>query len=215
MQTCQDFEIAIEMRLHGALERASEEPLRAHLAGCASCRAFETLATNTEATMTTAAAHELATMDWDRFFSRLVKRGWSPALLVTPLMFALLFFIVGDVASSPWARAGIAAGGTLLYAFPLAYGAAWLATKFRVRQSRSGDLVATYRAQLEREARQARGTTWALSIVFSSVLIYDLLHSILTSVFLTLVMIATAAYDNRVRLPRVRRELEALGPRSK
>jgi hypothetical protein len=61
-QECQEFEIQIEMRLHGALADASA--LDAHLVTCASCRAFEELGKKTEHTMAETARIETKQIDW-------------------------------------------------------------------------------------------------------------------------------------------------------
>jgi hypothetical protein len=71
MTTCRDFEIAIEMRLHGALadERAAE--LDEHLASCDACRRFETLAQTTKGTMNMRANTVASKMDWERVWENI------------------------------------------------------------------------------------------------------------------------------------------------
>lgn len=44
---CDEFEIAIDMRLQGALPAERQAELDAHLAGCESCRRFEAVVKDT------------------------------------------------------------------------------------------------------------------------------------------------------------------------
>jgi hypothetical protein len=51
MNTCEEFEIAIEMRRRGALDEARRAELAAHLATCESCRRFEAETTSAAAAL--------------------------------------------------------------------------------------------------------------------------------------------------------------------
>ncbi len=51
MNGCEGFEIAVEMRLHGAADRDASERLDAHLATCEACRQFELEVRAAEKTM--------------------------------------------------------------------------------------------------------------------------------------------------------------------
>ncbi len=88
MKPCGDYEVEIEMRLHGALEAARAAELDAHLATCAACRAFEALARDTEARLATQAAVEVRAVDWEALRVRLrasvtreFNQGWRSLLL--------------------------------------------------------------------------------------------------------------------------------------
>ncbi|HEY5191974.1 MAG TPA: sigma factor-like helix-turn-helix DNA-binding protein, partial [Candidatus Deferrimicrobium sp.] len=51
MNGCEGFEIAIEMRLHGAADQDASGRLDAHLATCEACRQFENEVKTSEKTM--------------------------------------------------------------------------------------------------------------------------------------------------------------------
>jgi hypothetical protein len=51
MNGCEGFEIAVEMRLHGAADRQASDRLDAHLATCEACRQFEMEVKTSEKTM--------------------------------------------------------------------------------------------------------------------------------------------------------------------
>ena len=87
MKSCDDYEVEIEMRLHGAL--ASSAELDAHLATCASCRAFEELAKRTEKTMSTIAIAETQTIDWKQMKTALKSRVTHDALRRTGVIAAI------------------------------------------------------------------------------------------------------------------------------
>ena len=70
MAGCEDFEIAIEKRLHGALGDPERRPLEEHLAHCERCRAYEAAARGAEAGMGAEAKAAIAEVDWGR-----VERG--------------------------------------------------------------------------------------------------------------------------------------------
>jgi hypothetical protein len=78
--TCDDFETAIEMRLHGALGGAEAAALDVHLATCARCRAFEAAASRMEAAMRDAASEAVKGVDWgavEAQVERWRRRGWA------------------------------------------------------------------------------------------------------------------------------------------
>lgn len=93
--TCDDFEIASEMRLHGALGGAEAGALDVHLATCARCRAFEAAARWTEAAMRDAASEAARDVDWGAVEAQLARwrrRGWvslGPALVTLLLWGAM------------------------------------------------------------------------------------------------------------------------------
>lgn len=72
-----EFELEIEMRLHGALDAARAAALDAHLATCAECRAFEKLSKETEKTMTANAMAQVSGVDWAAIQRRLRGKLWG------------------------------------------------------------------------------------------------------------------------------------------
>ena len=79
MAGCQDFEIAVEKRLHGALGEPEQAPIEAHLARCKRCRSYQDAARGAEAGMRSEASAAAAGMDWERVERGI--RGGVPASL--------------------------------------------------------------------------------------------------------------------------------------
>ena len=91
MTTCREFQVAIEMRLHGALEADMTAGLDEHLASCEACRRFETLARKTEGTMNTCANTAASGMDWERVRKKIeaMERGLHRELSWPTTLFAM------------------------------------------------------------------------------------------------------------------------------
>jgi hypothetical protein len=66
MEGCDELQVAIEMRLHGALDAQGAARLDEHLVTCEACRRFEAMVKRTERTMQGEAIQLGAKMDWDR-----------------------------------------------------------------------------------------------------------------------------------------------------
>ena len=63
--TCEEAEIASGMRQHGALAPTETTALEAHLATCASCRAFAAMSRETERAMQARVMEEVGRIDWN------------------------------------------------------------------------------------------------------------------------------------------------------
>ena len=98
MTSCEEFEIAIGMRQHGALDVAAVEELDRHLAGCESCRRFADSTQMTEKIMADSGFVLAQGMDWERVRGRIQTMAdrvrWQMlALLVSfPLVAAWLLW---------------------------------------------------------------------------------------------------------------------------
>ena len=74
MTECEGYQVAIEMKLHGAQESSGASVrLEAHLASCVACQEFEMTAKNTEEAMRSSAIAVSQTVDWDRLRARIGK----------------------------------------------------------------------------------------------------------------------------------------------
>src|SRR5512136_843647 len=92
MAGCEEFQVAIEMRLHGALGEAGRAPLEEHLARCERCRAYEAAARGTEAVMAEEASEAVARVDWDCWVGLASTVGMLSTLgLVTALVAFLVW----------------------------------------------------------------------------------------------------------------------------
>ena len=67
---CQGFEIAIEMRRHGAADAEASRRLDAHLQDCASCRSFDKLGAETEIRLRADAEEATGKVDLERARAR-------------------------------------------------------------------------------------------------------------------------------------------------
>jgi hypothetical protein len=159
MQGCDEFQIAIEMRLHGALGVADAARLDAHLSGCQGCRAFEVLARETEATMRDVVNGELDGVDW-KVVDRMVA-GWRRRNRLAAGALAVLGIIaVAEIVSLPW-RENPARGFPLVaLATLLALAGVGLFRWWRARRlvaaGRSMEAIAMLRAELDKRGRMVR-----------------------------------------------------------
>jgi hypothetical protein len=223
MSECEQLEVAIEKRLHGALDTESAQALERHLASCAACRAFEALATKTEETMTTAARSHNSAMQWtdvksrlDRMIAarrRLTVRGAAIALVVT----GAAVLVLGEPGLAAGSVAAIvAAAATVILANAL-HGRA-LVRPSRLRGLEGGDLFDFYRRQLDREILSARISRLALPLVGAAVVTAAASLSggaqrwtaVGAAVAAALYCVAKAVLLHFVELPRLERERDQL-----
>ncbi len=155
--TCQDFEVAIERRRHGALGEGERAALELHLSGCESCRAFDETVRRTEATMTAMSEAALSAADWAK-----VERGIRAHLarLVDGFL-AIVLAAAVQVALAAWRGA---AGRVLtvvatLTPIALAYGLLSAYAGRRLARLERGEEM--FRAQL----KLARGRTKVLGVL--------------------------------------------------
>lgn len=219
MRSCDEFEMAVEMRLHGALEADRVSELEAHLGSCASCRAFETLARQTETVMATEAAIRMETVDWDAMraritsfaqaqFTQSIKRGAVLILLLTPC--SLLLTHGEGLRGMVWV--GVGNGLAML--------AAWSVAKWRLRrvvdnEGHRGELLYQARRDLER-----RVTATKVALLMPLVVVYTLLLPamdlprdalrIAGAVGFLMLVIGIVAHTFFVRRPRLLRELDVV-----
>jgi hypothetical protein len=77
---CEGFEIAIEMRRHGAAHAETSRRLDSHLQGCATCRAFEKLGEETETRLRADAEEAEGNVDLERLRARgrrVLRSHWT------------------------------------------------------------------------------------------------------------------------------------------
>lgn len=102
MQSCDDFELAIEQRLHGALDASAEPGLAEHLAACEACLDFEASSRHLEEAMKTRAMTAASEVDWSRIerglarWKRQLLAGTWHGLVLLILVIPLLGMVFGD-----------------------------------------------------------------------------------------------------------------------
>ncbi len=98
MEEHDEFELAIEMRKHGALEAAATHALDHHLAACASCRRYAEIADESDAQLATLATGASAKLDWTEHRAQIERlRRASDTRDLLPLVLSLV--ALGLVAS--------------------------------------------------------------------------------------------------------------------
>jgi Putative zinc-finger len=212
MTSCDDFEVAIEQRLHGALESDPAVRLAQHLSSCDACRAFEAQSRELEQTMRTHAANAIRDVDWnvlarnlERWKKQMLAGAWK-GLVAVIVAVPLLALVFGQryIATSLVAGLGVVVWG-------------WLRTRRSIAAAREvehepGSLLALLRAQLDRLIRIEKQNALVLPF-FTLVPIYGLLQAgeltpwrIAGAAMLVLLFVALALRSRFVLLPRLLRE---------
>jgi len=220
MAGCEDFEIAIEKRLHGALGDPERRLLEEHLAHCERCRAYEAAARGAEAGMGAEAKAAIAEVDWGR-----VERGIRGGVYASVRMLAASVLLSGYVAGMVWlstpsgfrtermARTLPAMGiMVVLVALVAGYSARRL-----VALADHGEMLDTYRQIVSANLQWARRMQWATAAIVAFLLYRALAGTASTydpAVFyggLAIPLAASWLYLRRVKLPRAEREARDLG----
>jgi anti-sigma factor RsiW len=223
MDTCERFELAIEMNLHGALPPGEREALDAHLRTCASCREFARKAEHTQQALQASSA--VAPPDVKRVLSHVDAelRTQRLRLLRVCLVLAVLFPVLGLAVGRFWVS-GLSVGLVAAVVLPtLTLRQSRLAREAsRVGESPE-ELVALYRRTLEANLRRARRQRRFFPVLGVVELFLTTNRTVpwpaslnrepmmWVGIVVALVCFARAVYVARWVLPRLRRELEALG----
>jgi uncharacterized membrane protein len=220
MPGCEDFEVDIERRLHGALGEDERASLDEHLDGCPSCRAYQGAVRQAEAVMNVRASAAVTEVDWAR-----VERGIRGGVYASVRMLGAAVVMAAYMGGMVWlstppamreARLArtLPAMGILvvLVAFVAAYSARRL-----VALVDRGEMLETYRALVWANLQWARRMQWADAAIVALLLYRALFGHAATydpAVYyggLALPMAAAWLYLRRVKLPRAEREARDLG----
>ncbi len=219
MDGCEEFEVDIERRLHGALGEAERSRLEEHLAGCAGCRAYQGAARGAEAGMRARAGAAAAETDWAR-----VERGIRGGVHATVRMLGVAVVMAAYLAGMVWlSTAPAMREARLLRMLPamgilvvlVAFVAAYSARRLVALADRD-EMLETYRALVATNVQWARRMQWAIAAIVA-LLLYKALTGT-AGVFdpavyyggLALPMAAIWLYLRRVKLPRAEREARDL-----
>ncbi|HKE14164.1 MAG TPA: zf-HC2 domain-containing protein [Kofleriaceae bacterium] len=150
MTSCDDFEVAIEQRLHGGLDGDPAERLAQHLSSCPACRAFEARSEELEQAMRMHAAVAIGDVDWNRLGRNLERwrkqmlagawKGLAAVIVAAPLLG--LVFGRGAIATGVIAGLAVVAWGRIVARRSIA-GA-------REVEHAPGSLLVLLRTQLDR-----------------------------------------------------------------
>jgi hypothetical protein len=212
MTSCHDFEVAIEQRLHGALDPDPAERLAQHLSSCEACRAFEAQARELEQAMRTDAANDISDVDWSRLGRNLEHwkrqmlagawKGLAAVIVAAPLLG--LVFGRGHIATGLFAGLGVVVWGRIVARRSIA--------RAREVEHAPGSLLVLLRTQIDKLIKIEKQN--ALVLPFCTLLpIYGLLVAgeltpwrIAGTAMLVLIFVALALRSRFVVLPRLLRE---------
>jgi hypothetical protein len=218
MKGCDEFEVAIEMRLHGALDADASASLTAHLAECPSCRAFEELARGTEKTMTQEAVAHAQAVDWEalgartRAFIRSQARQRILAGTIVMVGMMPMTVLLGHDPVRSIVSTSAAGALAMLVLWALAH------RKLRALLRHDGDageLLFFYRREVEDRLDATKRIflvlpVWLILLANHVVHPFASLQAWLGFLGMGLVTTAACAYTWFVRRPRIQRELDAL-----
>jgi hypothetical protein len=221
MAGCEEFQVDIERRLHGALGDAGRAPLDEHLAGCERCRAYEAAARGAEASMGAGAREAVAQVDWDR-----VERGIRGGVAASVRMLAAAVLVTAWMAGMVWlSTPAPLRADRLLRTMPamgvmlvlVAFVSAYSARRLTALADR-GEMLQTWRHIVWANLTWARRMQWATAAIVLF-LLYKALYGRPGGTFdatvfyggLAIPMAAAWLYLRRVKLPRAEREARDLG----
>jgi hypothetical protein len=169
-ESCETFEIQIEMRRADALDAEGIERLEAHLSGCPACRRYERLAARTEDAMSASATKAIEEANWADLEARVRGMASRYARAVVRMTLALLV-VVPLIGWAAGLEAGVLGallgGGMIVYALALRRRRAHEAVEAaRTRE----DLLRYYRDELDRRIRRSR-TGLAISLAVGAFLV--------------------------------------------
>jgi hypothetical protein len=220
MPGCEEFEIDIEKRLHGALGEPERASLQEHLARCQRCRAYEAAARGAEAIMAEGAREAIAQVDWER-----VERGIRGGMYASVRMLAAQVFFAAWVAGIVWlSTPAQLRADRLLRTMPsmvvlvvlVAFVAAYSARRLLALADR-GEMLETWRHMVVANLQWARRMQWATAACVALLLYKALTGTAATfdpAVYyggLAIPLTAVWLYLRRVKLPRAEREVRDLG----
>lgn len=220
MKTCDDYQLELEMRRHGALEPDAAEALELHLQGCERCRRAEALARSTEAAMHETATAAVRGVDWKKI-QRNVEKD-QRLLKALPVLMLASFAIQGPIlayvlAPDRWLRGGLLIAGMGVGAALLT----WLGMRGRVARTTAAQrqgldaLLQHRREELETRIKEVRVGRWMLVAGTVPVMAIPVIKGAATGAYGAFAAIAAcalgaAAYYQFVGLPKLLRERDEL-----
>jgi anti-sigma factor RsiW len=211
MTSCDDFEVAIEQRLHGALDPDAAARLAQHLSSCEGCRAFEAQSRELEGAMRTHAADAIRDVDWsvlgrnvERWKTQMLAGVWKGlAAVIVAVPLVGLVFGRGHIATGLVAGLAVVGWGRIAARRSIA--------EVRAVEHAPGPLLVLLRSQLDRLIKIEKQNALVLPF-FTLSPVGGLLAGELTPwriagvAMLVLLFVALALRSRLVVLPRLLRE---------
>ena len=218
MKRCEEFEVGIEMRLHGALDVQHAGSLVTHLLTCASCRAFEDLAKGSETAMNHQSHIHQQTLDWDALSTR------TQEFIGTQSRQRVITAAVVAIAATPAVMLSVnnvlwsAIGMVLLWSTVIVVHRLLQRRKLDAiakYQGDTGELLYFYRRELEDRLRATRQGAllfplWVGLLAIHLAHPYESQREWVGFALLGVVVAGSSAYIWFVRRPPIARELAAL-----
>ena len=223
MNGCEGFEIAIEMRLHGAADQDASGRLDAHLTACEGCRRFEMEARTAERAMKERGDALEGSLD-DARLRMGIRRAMSEHWRVPLLSAVALSFVVAIFALSFWLEKGHVAYSSLR-SMILVFATLFVLILLRSVQAVLGLWWSEWHKEnflpaLRRDVTRRIRATVLASVAMGALALFNLALWLVSSfspladltwkawpAFLLLgCLIGGALYGFRVALPRLRRE---------
>lgn len=211
MADCEHFEIAIEQRRAGALDEQGTRALDDHLAACASCRAFEQLVRETDASLRGEIAMSTQTVQWNDLRATMLstaRRGARQRLGLGVVVLAVMTPLVAIAAGEKATVTAVAVGLAVL-----------LVKAVRTRDA-IGDLKeapeGAFFFMYARALRRMLRSLWiwsAVALVLFLWAAYAQLrgdwsaHDLIVLVPAAILALSALAYRHLVTRPRIEREL--------
>jgi hypothetical protein len=219
--TCDDFQIAFERELHGALGEPDRARLMVHLSTCGACRTYQAAARAMEGTMSKSVSQALLQVDWSRVEKGIQRRlldslaAVVAAVLGAAFMAGLTWFTATPAfRAEKMLRVGAALAVTVvLIALVMGY-AGWALA----RLNRGEELLAQHRRGLRLRVAFSRAMPWvtaALAGLFAWRAATGDSSRVSDPVFygvLAALMVGLGLYTRLVKLPRALRERTELDP---
>jgi hypothetical protein len=220
MPGCDEFQVDIEKRLHGALGDAGPAQLEEHFATCERCRAYEAAARGAEASMAKEAGAAAAQVDWDR-----VERGIRGGVFASVRMLTAVLCFAAWAAGMVWLSTPAQfRAERLLRTMPsmavlvvlVAFVAAYSGRRLTALADR-GEMLDTWRHMVWAHLVWARRMQWATAAVVAFLLYKALFGRATTydpAVYFGGLAVPVAAvwfHLRSVKLPRAEREARDLG----
>jgi len=221
MAGCDEFEIAIERWIHGALAPPERPALEAHLAGCERCRAYEAAAREAEAALRAEASAAVADVDWARLDGAR-RAGVPPAVRTLGAAVIAAGWVAGVVwlSTTPGLRADrmVRALPTVCILVVLVALVAGYSARRLVARVDQGEALEAYRHVVLADLTWARRMQWATAALLAFFLYKALTGSagpFDPAVYyggLGLPLAAAWLHLRRVKVPRAEREARDLTP---
>lgn len=219
--TCEEFEIAVERKLHGASTPEEDAALARHLATCERCGAYAEQAARTRSGLSTLTLEARGDVRWGTLETRLRRHGWL-RVRRTMLLAGSVGFVT--IALATW---GLSAPGRRLEHTLVQVGVVVVIVAVRiaglVRRARHADRIvertdffALYRKELASDIRRITRARWIALVLVVAMIAFGALAPHLTphgrAVFYAFGAIVAGVWTQRllVGLPHLRRELAAL-----